>query len=294
MLTSIRGLTAATLVTGLALSAAPAFAETVAVSDSDFTVEAGSVDTSVALADIDLDRAIETINAEDASHMDGESGFTASANVALTTDYRFRGVSLSAGDMAIQGGFDISHSSGLYVGTWASSIEGGGSYGEMELDIYGGWSGDLAEGVSFDIGLLYYMYPTDGDAVLNDYNVNYWEPYASLGFSIGPASATVGVAYAWDQSSLGDEDNLYLYTDLEFGIPDTPLTLSGHLGYTDGVLAPPLLAGALDDTGLDWSIGASASLFGPLSVSVSYIGVEGPSIDGFTDDTLVATLSASF
>ena len=50
---------------------------------------------------------------------------TVSANVALTTDYRFRGVSLSAGDPAIQGGIDVGHESGFYVGTWASSIEGG-------------------------------------------------------------------------------------------------------------------------------------------------------------------------
>lgn len=282
MLTSIRGLVAASFATGLALSAAPALA------NSDTSLE--GVESGV---ELDLDRAFAEIDVEKASQIGEDSGITLSANVALTTDYRFRGVSLSNGDLAIQGGFDVSHTSGLYVGTWASSIEGGGAYGEVELDIYAGWGGDLAEGVSFDIGLLYYMYPTDGDDLLNDYNVNYWEPYASLGFSVGPASATVGVAYAWDQSSLGDEDNLYVYTDLEAGLPGTPLTLSAHLGYTDGVLAPPLLAGSLDDTGFDWSLGASASV-GAFSIGVSYIGVEGPSIDGFTDDTIVATLSASF
>lgn len=282
MLTSIRGLVAASFATGLALSAAPALANT------DTSAEA--VETGV---ELDLDRALAEIDVDKASQLGEDSGITLSANVALTTDYRFRGVSLSNGDLAIQGGFDVSHSSGLYVGTWASSIEGGAAYGEAELDIYAGWSGDVAEGVSFDIGLIYYLYPTDGDDLVNDYNVNYWETYTSLGFSIGPASATVGAAYSWDQSSLGDEDNLYVYTDLEAGLPGTPLTLTAHLGYTDGVLAPPLLAGALDDTGLDWSIGASAEV-GSFSIGVAYMGVEGPSIDGFTDDTIVATLSASF
>lgn len=230
-----------------------------------------------------------------------DSGFSISGNVALTTDYRFRGVSLSAGDPAIQGGIDIGHESGFYVGTWASSIEGGPAFGEMELDIYGGYSREFDSGLTVDVGLLYYLYPTDGGTiagpddvptVVDDFNVNYFEPYASAGFALGPASATVGVAYAWDQDSLGG-DNLYLYTDLEAGLPNTPITISGHLGYTDGVLAPPLLAGTGDDTGFDYSIGASAS-YGILSLGVSYVGVDGPSIDGFTDDAVVATLSASF
>ncbi|KUO57792.1 MAG: hypothetical protein APF78_08190 [Sphingomonadales bacterium BRH_c3] len=295
MLTSIRGLTAASFATGLALSAAPALAETIDIESYDPVAANSNISFEIVDSEsaIDLDRALAEIDVEAASKIGAESDITLSANVALVTDYRFRGVSLSGGDPAIQGGFDISHSSGFYVGTWGSSIDGGSAFGQLELDLYAGWGGNLAEGVSFDIGLLYYMYPTDGDALVDDFNVNYWEPYASLGFSIGPASATVGVAYAWDQSSLGDEDNLYVYTDLEAGLPGTPLTLAAHLGYTDGVLAPPLLAGALDDTGFDWSIGASAEV-GAFSIGVSYIGVEGPSIDGFTDDTVVATLSASF
>ncbi len=218
-----------------------------------------------------------------------EGPVTVSANVALTTDYRFRGVSLSGGDMAVQGGFDVGHESGFYVGTWASSIEGGDAYGELELDLYGGWSGALSDGVSVDVGLLYYMYPSDSLGA----DVDYFEPYASVGFAMGPAEATVGAAYAWEQDSLGGEDNLYIYTDLGVALPSTPVSLSAHLGYTDGVLAPPLLAGDADDSGLDWSLGASVAT-GPLELGIAYIGVEGPSIDGFTDDTIVATLSASF
>ena len=216
-----------------------------------------------------------------------------SGNVALVSDYRFRGVSLSAGDPAIQGGIDVTHSSGFYVGTWGSSIEGGDAFGELELDVYGGWSGDVAEGLSLDVGLLYYMYPSDGGPVIDDFNVNYWEPYASVTTSLGPAEATLGVTYAWEQASLGG-DNLYVYTDLGAGLPGTPISLNAHLGYTDGVLAPPLLAGAFDDTGLDWSVGASATVLGGLELGVAYIGVEGPSIDGFTDDSVVGTIAFSF
>ncbi len=217
------------------------------------------------------------------------SDFTVSANVALTTDYRFRGVSLSGGDPALQGGFDVAHDSGFYIGTWASSIDGGAAYGDLELDIYAGWSGNLSDAVSVDIGVLYYIYPTEDLGLDTDYI----EPYASVGVNFGPAEATFGIAYAPEQDSLGGDDNLYLYTDVGFGLPGTPLTVTGHLGYTDGSLAPPLLAGTTDDTGLDWSLGASVAQ-GNFEVGVAYIGVEGPAIDGFTDDAIVGTISASF
>ncbi|AXK41918.1 TorF family putative porin [Erythrobacter aureus] len=217
------------------------------------------------------------------------SDFTVSANVALTTDYRFRGVSLSGGDPALQGGFDVAHDSGFYIGTWASSIDGGAAYGDLELDIYAGWSGNLSDAVSVDVGVLYYIYPTEDLGLDTDYI----EPYASVGVNFGPAEATFGVAYAPEQDSLGGDDNLYLYTDVGFGLPGTPLTVTGHLGYTDGSLAPPLLAGTTDDTGLDWSLGASVAQ-GNFEVGVAYIGVEGPAIDGFTDDAIVGTISASF
>lgn len=206
-----------------------------------------------------------------------------SANVAMVTDYRFRGISFSGGDMAIQGGFDIAHSSGVYVGAWASSLEDSAA-GSTELDIYAGYSTALTDMLSFDIGMLYYVYP-DGDGV----NVDYFEPYASLSTALGPVDATVGVAYAWDQSALGDEDNLYIYTDLGYAVPNTPVSLSAHLGYTDGVYSADT-----DDTSFDWSVGASLTVFEKFELGVSYIGVEGPSIKHITDDAVVGTLSASF
>jgi len=220
-----------------------------------------------------------------------ESPITISGNVAVTSDYRFRGVSLSGGDFALQGGIDLTTTSGFYVGTWGSSIQGGTPFGELELDVYGGWTGAVAEGVTVDVGLLYYMYPAGDDPLGVDADTDYFEPYASISTTLGPVGATLGAAYAWEQDSLGGEDNLYVYTDWSLGVPNTPVTFNAHLGYTDGVLAPPLLAGTADDSGFDWSIGATAAVYGGLSVGVSYVGVEGPSIDGYTDDAIVATLS---
>ncbi|MHA6316668.1 TorF family putative porin [Altererythrobacter sp. CAU 1778] len=247
MLTSIRGLAASILATGVAFAATPVLAQ------------------------------------------DAESGVSVSGNVAVVTDYRFRGVSLSAGDPAIQGGIDVTTDSGFYVGTWGSSIDGGPLYGEMELDIYAGWSGEVSSGVTVDVGVLYYAYPA------NDFGpAEYYEPYASVSGSLGPASATLGVAYAPDQESLGDDDNLYIYTDFEMGVPETPISVTAHLGYTDGALSPDLLAGGTDGNGFDYSVGASATVLGGLSLGVAYVGVDGASVDGLTDDAVVGTLSYSF
>ncbi len=77
-------------------------------------------------------------------------------------------------------------------------------------------------------------------------------------------------------------------------MPATPVTLNAHLGYTDGALAPPLLAGSPDGTGFDYSLGATAIVAGGLELGVSYVGVDGPSIDGFTDDTIVGSVGFSF
>lgn len=223
------------------------------------------------------------------SNQQGSGVVTVTANAALLTDYRFRGVSLSGGDPAVQGGLDIAHANGFYAGAWGSSIDGGASYGEVEFDIYAGWTGQISDAVSLDVGIMYYSYPSEDLGLDTDY----WEPYASAGFTLGPAEAKVGVAYAFDQDALANEDNLYLYSDLSTGIPGTPVTITGHVGFTDGVQAPPYLAGTPDDTGWDWSLAANVR-HGIVDLGLAYVGVEGPSIDGYTDDAVVASLSASF
>lgn len=257
MSTSIRSLLAASLLAGSAFVAAPAMAQTV----------------------------------NPAQEVEGDSslGIEISGNASIVSDYRFRGLSLSGGDPAIQGGIDISTAPGFYVGTWGSSIDGGALYGEMELDIYGGWSGEVSPGIGVDVGVIAYLYPA------NDIGpADYGEVYGSVSPTIGPVGVTLGVAYAWEQESLGDDDNLYLYSDLSVGVPTTPLTLSAHLGYTDGALGPDFLSGGTDDSGFDYSVGVSATLLGSLEVGVAYVGVDGLSVDGFSDDTVVATLGVSF
>jgi uncharacterized protein (TIGR02001 family) len=108
-----------------------------------------------------------------------------SYNAALVSDYRYRGISQTRLDPALQGGADYTHTpTGLYAGTWLSTIKWtrdlGGS-GDVEWDLYGGKRGDLGAGISYDVGGLYYYYP---DNQLGP-NANTFELYGQLG--VGPA-----------------------------------------------------------------------------------------------------------
>ncbi|TXI21304.1 MAG: hypothetical protein E6Q67_07785, partial [Roseateles sp.] len=87
-----------------------------------------------------------------------------SFNVGAVSDYRYRGISQTRLNMALQGGIDYAHSSGFYIGTWASTIkwvsDAGGS-GDLELDLYGGYKTEVAPGLTLDVGVLQYYYPSN-------------------------------------------------------------------------------------------------------------------------------------
>ena len=233
MLTSVRSLLAATILAGCAFAATPALAD-------------------------------------DAAPADPTPEFTVTGNVALVTDYRFRGVSQSAGDPAIQGGLTLNHKSGLYVGAWSSSINfanvgADATFGNQELDLFGGWTGSLTNNLTLDAGLLYYAYP--GGHVGK---AEFFEPYASLSTTVGPAKLKVGANYAWKgQSGLAGNDSLYLRGDVTVAIPNTPVSVLAHVGRTDGQLG--ILAPRSKYT--DWSLGAEAA-YKFAKVGIQYVDTD--------------------
>ena len=199
-----------------------------------------------------------------------------SGNVAFTSDYRFRGVSLSDNNFAVQGGFDVATESGFYVGTWASSIEEFNG-AETELDFYGGY-GFEASGLSFDVGLIGYFYPSADDS-------EYYELYASVGGAVEVFEWALGVAFAPEQDNLGEEDNLYIYADGGMPLGESGFSLGAHIGLEDG---------AFGDEKVDYSLSLDTSAAG-VDLSLAYIGVE--NADGFgdiSDDSLVVTVGKSF
>jgi uncharacterized protein (TIGR02001 family) len=93
-----------------------------------------------------------------------EPDYTLAYNIGAVSDYRFRGVTQTNYGPAVQGGIDFAHKSGFYLGAWASNINwvkqvNGASKGDYELDLYGGYKGEIKPGLSYDVGVITYQYP---------------------------------------------------------------------------------------------------------------------------------------
>ncbi|EQB31779.1 TorF family putative porin [Sphingobium ummariense] len=216
------------------------------------------------------------------------SPITVSGSVGLVSDYRFRGVSQSDRGMAVQGGITATHESGFYVGTWGSNLGGWGRFGgaNMELDLIAGYSASLGEGTTVDVGLTWYMYPSGAD------ETDFAEPYVKLSHQFGPVKGLVGVAYAPKQEALGKwcsdaactvydpgdkEDNLYLWGDISGAIPNTPVSLKAHLGWSNGNSGLGPNGTSIAPTGkyFDWLVGADLAIPGtPLTASIAYVDTD--------------------
>lgn len=216
-----------------------------------------------------------------ATEADPPKDITVSGSVALVSDYRFRGVSQSDEEAAVQGGFTVQHKSGLYAGAWASNLAGWGAFGgaNLELDLFAGYKVPVA-GSTLDVGLTWYTYLGGADST------DFAEPYVKLSGTAGPASWLAGVAYAPPQRALGNfsntpfsrgqsEDNFYLWGDASAGIPKTPFTVKAHLGYSDGNpgLGPNGTSVAPTGKYADWLVGVDAAV-GRFTLGVAYVDTD--------------------
>ena len=136
-------------------------------------------------------------------------------NVGVVSEYRYRGIAQTAGEPAVQGGVDYAHSSGLYVGTWATNVswmrDAGAKKGNVELDLYGGYKSTLGP-IGYDVGYLRYEYLDNKykDLGTGYANANTDEAYVAL--SYGPA--TLKYSYAFSNLFGTDDSKGSSYTDL--------------------------------------------------------------------------------
>lgn len=143
-----------------------------------------------------------------------------SGNVGFTSKYIFRGA--IEDQNAMQGGIDYSHPGGYYAGYWTSTLNYGNSGGAVENDIYAGFSGELDNGISYDIGGLAYLY-TNEDVAMPSSDTNAGESsdagdiYVNL--SKGPFS--LGAALAVEDATWTNSGDIYYSasysTDLSYG-----------------------------------------------------------------------------
>ena len=214
-----------------------------------------------------------------------------SGNVALTSDYKFRGISQSNENPAIQGGFDASWDNGLYVGTWGSVVDfdvssaDGGLNGSLELDYYGGWASDIGDsGFGIDVGYMYYDYPGD-DGLEGDYQ----ELYGSVSWG----GLSVGIAYSDDYYAETDEF-WYYQAGYSYAFNDM-ISLDLHLGYNDLEKNGGFLSSD-EDSFVDYSVGLTAS-WASVDWSIAYVGTDLDEEDVFGtdwgDDAAIFTISKS-
>ena len=205
-----------------------------------------------------------------------DGGVFVSGEALILSDYRFRGISRSDEDPALQGQVTVSTLGGFYAGARGTTMKGT-PLGDIELDLYAGYAVPLGLASTVDVGLIYYLFP-DGSG-----DTDYFESYASLSHTLGPAEGTLGVKYAPKQAAVGDEDVLYLFGEVEGAIPLTPVTLTAGAGWQD--------AGAFGRY-WNWSLGGRYD-FGPVEAGVRYVDTDLPPLPG-QDAGLVFSLGMRF
>lgn len=148
------------------------------------------------------------------------------ANAGAFSNYVFRGTTYSGDSAAVQGGIDWGHDSGLYVGTWASTL-GTAGLGGGEIDFYAGLAGE-AGSVGYDLGVLTYQYTSSPE-------FNYTEAYVSGTFSM----VTVGLNYTIDAASGNkdaafDKGDIYLFGRADFSAGSMDVSLyAGRYDFTN-------------------------------------------------------------
>jgi uncharacterized protein (TIGR02001 family) len=216
------------------------------------------------------------------------SDFTASYNVGLFSQYIFRGLTQTNNKPALQGGFDVSHKSGLYIGGWASNVSWlrdnanyavGPVYnsgGSLEIDLYGGFKTEV-KGVGIDIGALQYYYPGSLNKAVYD-KANTTELYGALsyGWLQAKVSSVVskdawGFGKKYNAGTNGDDERGTYYAELNANIPlaDTGITALIHVGRQEFNQAKSQPTNP-EASYTDWKIGLTKGFDGGLNIGAFY------------------------
>jgi len=211
-----------------------------------------------------------------------------SGNVGVVTDYSFRGISQTNKNMALQGGIDWEHDSGVFVGMWASSLDysSGGTTtgGYLEQDFYGGYSGNFSDAFSYDVTAIFFFYP-------GDEQYNYWEFVLGLGYDFDFMSVKAGFLGSPDYFGIYDT-GIYASTGfavpIPLNIPYFDLTFDANAGYThaDRVIFE-------DHHYFDWNAGLVVALPFNLSLDFRYVGTDVKHVAN-TDNRFVFGATYSF
>lgn len=189
-----------------------------------------------------------------------------SFNIGVASEYRYRAIAQSRLEPALQGGADYTNNpTGLYAGTWLSTIkwikDAGGS-GDLEWDIYGGKRGEISKDVSYDVGVLSYVYLSNGlDKVPGSANANTTEIYGQVG--TGPFYAKYSHSVTNLFGFVNSKNSGYLDLGANIELPEA-YTLNLHVGRQT-------VKNNSAYSYNDWKIGLTKEFFG-VSFSLAALG----------------------
>jgi len=202
-----------------------------------------------------------------------DSPHSLSGNMGIYSQYIFRGLTQTDKEPALQGGFDYSHSSGFYAGTWLSNVSwlrdfgGYSSGGSLEMDFYGGFKGSLGNDLGYDVGLLQYYYP--GTTAPGAAKADTLELYGALSWKWLSAK----YSYSLDNKTFGVRDSRGTwYLDLTVSVPVTD-KLSAVLHYGKQKFEGDAAPGISNDSVAsydDWKVGLSYSLPKDFTIGAYY------------------------
>lgn len=213
-------------------------------------------------------------------------GLSATANVNLVSQYRFRGIDQSWGRPALQGGADLAWPAGFYAGLWASNVSGN-SYpgGSLEVDYYAGYNGKLSDDLSYTLGSYGYWYPGAGVDKAACPSAAFSSPCALPSQRFDTFELNAGVTWKWLSYKLSVSATDYfganastgyskgtrgtMYHDLSASWTLAEgLSLVAHIGRTD-VRA---VYGALNPDYTDVRLALSKTFDGGWNVSAALVG----------------------
>jgi len=217
---------------------------------------------------------------------------TFSANVAVTSEYYYRGLSQTDDAPALQGGFDYSvelaKPVNAYVGVWGSNVdfnEGAGVDGAtVEIDIYGGLNGSIGStGIGWDAGFIYYTYPGAGSSL----NYDFVEGQAKLSYDFGFASTSLSVNYS---PEFFGESGAAWYTKLGVSVPvGKKLDLAAYVARQE--IEKEDVYGQPDYW--EWNVSGTVNV-GGFDLTLAYTGTDIPGNPDGAGDMVLFTVSRSF
>ncbi|MGH8682786.1 MAG: TorF family putative porin [Burkholderiales bacterium] len=170
------------------------------------------------------------------------SPHTVTANVGLFNNYVFRGISQTAGNPAVQGGFDYGHASGFYAGTWASNVSWLQDFGQytrssLEWDFYGGYKWSFANDFGLDVGTIYYYYPGKKNGINNPTGISAdtWEIYVAGTWKFLGLKYSYSLQDYFGARPTGQKTDGTWYLDFFVNYPfgDSGFSLNAHYGILD-------------------------------------------------------------